>query len=179
MRRRWWLYGLFGLGFGILDWHFLGLLASLGQNQTLNDQLNQTTGILRLLIVILLISLNYGIWLVPVFPAAISEMRHSQSLTQAALAGALVWASAVVSYYGYYAILLMFVGLPQMEFMPYSNHLSPEYWSNWWPSFRAVILGQFLMWGLIALIAGPVVGFFSAGLHQRIIQRRGLRKTSA
>ena len=179
MRWRWWIYVLIGLCFGIVDWYFLDLLASLGQNQAINDQLNQAFGILRLLVVIVLVGLNYGIWLVPVIPAAIYEMRRSQSLKQAALAAAIVWAAAMVSYYGYYTILLMFAGLPQMEFMLYLNHLSPDYWTNWWPSFRNVILGQFLMWVLISLIAGPIVGLISAAIYRRIDLKRGLQKASA
>jgi hypothetical protein len=135
MRRRWWIYLLIGIGFGILDWYYLDLLASIGRNPTISDRLNEATGIIRLLVIGLLIGSNYGIWLVPVIPVSIFEWRRSHSLGQAALAAAILWAGAMVGYYGYYAILLLFAGLPQLEFMLYSNHLSPGYWDDFWPLF--------------------------------------------
>ncbi len=88
MRRRWWKYTLVGLVFGIADWYFLDLLASLARIPALSDQLNQTSGLLRLFAVILLIGLNYGIWLVPVIPVAVVEMKQSRSIRLAAMAAA-------------------------------------------------------------------------------------------
>ena len=178
MRRRWWKYALVGLVFGIADWYFLDLMASLGRNTALSDQLNQTSGLLRLFAVIFLVGLNYGIWLVPVIPVAIIEMKQSQSIRLAAIASALTWAVAMAGYYGYYAFLLMFVGLPQLDFMLFSNRFSPDYWTNFWPLFRNLILGQFLYWLLIAMGAGSIVGGLSAYLFRRFSSKRRLETIS-
>lgn len=178
MRRCGWIYLLIGIGFGILDWYYLDLLGSLGRKPGLNDALNQASEIVRLLAVAFMIASNYGIWLVPVIPASIIEWRRSHSLGRAALAAAVLWAGAMVGYYGYYALLLLFTGLPGMEFMLYSSHLAPGYWADFWPSFKNLIIGQFLMWLLIALIAGPVVGWFSAIIYKRLASRREMQKAA-
>jgi hypothetical protein len=179
MKRRWWIYALVGLVFGVIDWYYLDLLASLARNPALNAQLNQAAGFVRLLAVVFLISQNYGIWLVPVIPVAIIEVRRSGSVWRAAAAAGLTWAAAMVGYYGYYAILLLFAGLPGLEFMLYSNHLSPEYWTNTGPLLQNLILGQFLMWVLIALITGPMVGALTALVYKKISTQRKLEKAAA
>ncbi len=154
MLRRWLIYAAIGLGFGIADWFFLDLLASLSQNQVLNETLPQMPEVIRLLIVIILVAANYGIWLIPVIPAAIYEMRRSLSLRRAALSAVIVWCAAMVSYYAYYAFMLMAVGLPNMEFMLLSNRRSATYWADVWPPFQRVILAQFAEWIGIAVIGG-------------------------
>ncbi len=171
MRNHWWIYGLIGLCFGILDWYFLDLLASFGKNQALNEYINQAPVYIPILTIITLVTLNYGIWLVPVIPVAIREMKISHSMRLAAISAVIVWAAAMVSYYSYYAFLLMFVGLPNLDFMLFSNHSAPQYWDNWWPTFRGLILGQFLEWIVIAIICGSIVGTVSAYIFNRISKR--------
>nr|MBN1229737.1 hypothetical protein [Anaerolineae bacterium] len=112
MRRRWLIYGVIGLCFGLIDWHFLDLLSLLSQNDGLNQSLDSASTAVWVLAIIVLMSANYGIWLQPVIPAAGYEMSRSGSLRRAALSGVIVWSMAMVSYYAYYALLLMFVGLP-------------------------------------------------------------------
>lgn len=176
MRNRWLIYMAVGLGFGIADWYFLGLLASLDQNQALSDNLLQAPEYIRLLIVIALVTLNYGVWLVPVIPTAIYEMKRSHSLRRAAISAVIVWSAAMLSYYTYYAFMLMFVGLPNMDFMLFANHQSASYWGDWWRPFRRVILDQFVEWIGIAIIGGAIVGTLSAYAYsfavKRVVQRQ-------
>jgi hypothetical protein len=178
MRNRWLMYIAVGLGFGIADWYFLGLLASLNQNQAMSDNLLRAPEYIRLLIVIALITLNYGVWLVPVIPTAIYEMKCSHSLGRAAMSAVIVWSAAILSYYAYYAFMLMFVGLPNMDFMLFTNHQLATYWGDWWSPFKRVILDQFVEWIGIAIIGGAIVGTLSAyafGLVvNRIVQRQSL-----
>jgi hypothetical protein len=170
MRKRWLIYIAIGLIFGIVDWYFLDLLASLldrlGQDESLFEAVYA-----RLLIIAMFMSLNYGIWLVPVVPSAIYEVKRSQSLRKAALAAVVVWAAAILSYYAYYTFLLMFVGLPNLDFMLFSNRQSPTYWTDWWPPFQRAVLSQFIEWIGIAVIGGAVVGAFSAYLYRRSSKR--------
>jgi len=172
MRNRWLIYGLIGLAFGIADWFFLDLLAALGQNRALNDYLLQAPDILRILAVLLLVGLNYGIWLVPVIPIAIYEVKRSQSLRRAALSAALVWSAAMLSYYGYYTAALLFIGLPNLDFVLFSNRISATYWADAQPIFQRVILDQFMEWIVIAIVGGICVGGLSAYLYRRVLARR-------
>jgi hypothetical protein len=172
MRKCWLVYILMGLLFGWVDWYFLDLLASFSRNQTLSDAVFQIPGIIQLLIVAIVISLNYGVWLIPAIPFAIYEMRCSHSLWRAALSAILVWCMALLSYYAYYAFLLMFVGLPNLDFMLFSNRHSVTYWADWWPPFRRMIVYQLVEWIGIGIIGGAVVGTMSASLYARISKKR-------
>jgi MFS family permease len=177
MRNRWLIYSLVGLGFGFADWYFLALLASIGQNQALNESLLQAPQYVRLLIVVVLMTLNYGVWLIPAIPAAIYEMKLSHSLRRAAMSAIIVWSMALLSYYAYYAFLLMFVGLPNFDFMLFSNRHLATYWADWWPPFKRVIVDQFIGWIGIAFVGGALVGIASAYLSDFVAKRR--RKSGA
>jgi hypothetical protein len=171
MHNRWLIYMAVGLCFGLADWYFLNLLASLGQNEALNENLLEAPEYIRVLIVMVLIISNYGVWLIPVIPAAIYEMKRSQSLRQAAISAVIVWSMAMLSYYAYYAFMLMFVGLPNMDFMLFSNRQSATYWADWWPPFRRVILNQFVEWIGVAAIGGAIVGTLSAHVFNFVSKR--------
>ena len=172
MRLRGLLYFVVGLGFGLADWYFLDLLASLSQNQILNDNLLQAPEYVRILSAAVLVIANYGVWLIPVIPAAIYETNRSQSLRRAALSAVIVWSAAMLSYYTYYAFILMFVGAPNMDFMLLSNRQSPTYWTDWWPPFQRVILDQFVQWIGIAVAGGALAGVASAHLSNLLSKRR-------
>jgi len=178
MRNRWLIYVAVGLCFGFADWYFLDLLASLSQNQALNENLLQAPEYFRVMIVMVLVISNYGVWLIPVIPAAIYEMKRTQSLRRAAISAVIVWSAAMLSYYAYYAFMLMFVGLPNMDFMLFLNRQSVTYWADWWPPFRRVILNQFVEWIGIAVIGGAIVGMLSAYVFKSLSKRR-LQKTSS
>jgi hypothetical protein len=178
LRNRWLIYVAVGLCFGFADWYFLDLLASLSQNQALNENLLQAPEYIRVLILMVLVISNYGVWLIPVIPAAIYEMKRSQSLRRAATSAVIVWSAAMLSYYAYYAFMLMFVGLPNMDFMLFSNRQSVAYWADWWPPFRRVILNQLVEWIGIAVIGGAIVGMLSAFVFKSLSKRR-LQKTSS
>jgi hypothetical protein len=176
MRNRWLIYIAVGLCFGFADWYFLDLLASLSQNQALNENLLQAPEYIRVLIVMVLVISNYGVWLIPVIPTAIYEMKRSQSLRRAAISAVIVWSMAMLSYYAYYAFMLMFIGLPNMDFMFFSNRQSATYWADWWPPFQRVILAQFFDWIGIAVIGGVIVGTLSAYVFNLVSKRRRQRE---
>ena len=174
MKKRWWKYLLTGLLFGVADWYFLQGLA------TLTSRLNTVNVFIvwQLLIVALIVAANWGIWLVPIIPAAIYEERQSHSLLQAGLAGILLWCAAIFSYYAFYTYLLLFDGIIHLEFMLYQNRYSPSYWEDFLPPFRRLILGQFLEWIGVAVVGGAMVGVVSALLYRRY-QHRHLQKQTA
>ena len=170
-KNRWPFYILLGLAFGILDWYFLDLLASIGQNEAFTNQIQQSGDLVRLLAVLVLLGLNYGIWLVPVIPAAVIEYSRRRVIWRAALSASVVWSAAIFSYYAFYTFLLMAAGLPGMEFMLYANRQQPTYWSDWWISFQQVILNQFVEWIGIAIVGGTIVGALSAAAARWLWQR--------
>ena len=172
MRKRWLLYILVGLVFGWVDWYFLDLIASFSRNLTLTDAIFQIPRILQILIIAIIMGLNYGVWLIPAIPIAIYEMRFSHSLWRGALSAIIVWSMALLSYYAYYTFLLMFVGLPNLDFMLISNHLSTTYWADWWLSFRRLIVYQFLEWIGIAIIGGAVIGTICAYFYDHVSKKR-------
>jgi len=172
MLKRWIIYILIGLVFGIIDWYFIDLLAYLNQTQRLNNFFLGRSDVFRQLYVIVIVILNYGIWLVPAIPIAVIEMKHSGKLWKAAVAAVVVWSMALLSYYAYYAFLLMFVGLPNFDFMLFKNRLSATYWADWWPSFKRVIVNQFFEWFMVGLAGGTIIGVISAYLYSISSKKR-------
>ena len=108
----------------------------------------------------------------PVIPAAIYEFRRSCSVPCAALAAVLIWVAAIFSYYLFYTVLLIFVGLPHLDSMLFSNRHDPAYWQDFWPPFRRIILNQILEWIGIAIIGGALTGAASSYLYIKWIAAR-------
>lgn len=172
MGNRWNRYILLGYVFGVLDWYFLSLLSFLGEE--FSTQIENASGVWQVIAIVLIVGLNFGIWLAPVIPAAIYEFRQSESIWNGARAAVAVWGSAIFSYYLYYTGLLMFWGLPNMEHMLYSNNGAANYWQDWTLTFRRVILDQFIDWIGIAIIGGGIVGAITALVYKGMVARRSL-----
>jgi hypothetical protein len=167
-QKRWLIYVLLGLGFGIVDWYFLALLASITKSQAFL----RMPDFVHLPLLIILMVFNFGVWLIPAIPIAIFETKHSHSWLHAAFAAILVWSMALVGYYVYYAFLLMFFGLPNLNFMLFSNHQSPTYWADWWPPFKRLIVDQLIEWIVIAIIGGAIVGIASWYLQDVVSKKQ-------
>jgi len=146
--KRWFVYILIGLVFGVVDWFFLDWLAS-GLGPTLGDN--------PFIIIPIIIGLNYGIWLVPIIPVVIYEIRHSERIKGPILAGILTWCCALLSYYTYYAILLSTGRLPNLAHLNLFGTRYAGFWRDYWTMFNRVILFQFLEWIPIAIIGGSVI----------------------
>ncbi len=110
---RWILYTLIGLIFGVLDWYYLNWLTyDLGRALMVNPILWRVVENI----------LNYGIWLVPITPVVVIESRKAASLKGPAYAGMLTCGAAVLSYYGYYGLLL---SLGKLSNWAYLNIFGP------------------------------------------------------
>jgi hypothetical protein len=147
-KRRFFLYALIGLIFGIIDWFYLNWLAhiswgSLGES---------------VLVVPIIIGMNYGIWLVPIIPVVIYEARHAEKMLYPMLTGMLTWSCAIFSYYVYYAILLSLGKLIHLEHLNIFGDKNATFWWEYWHMFNGIILGQFLEWIIIAIIGGAIIG---------------------
>jgi hypothetical protein len=79
-KKRWLMYTPVGLAFGVMDWYYLERLAhfpwgGLGDN---------------LIVVPIIIVLNFGIWLAPVIPITLNEIRIPRSTVRASLYSTIV-----------------------------------------------------------------------------------------
>lgn len=166
-KRRFLLYALIGLIFGIIDWFYLNWLAhiswgSLGES---------------ILIVPVIIAMNYGIWLVPIIPVVVYEARHAQRIRNPMLAGILTWSCAIFSYYFYYAALLSLGKLVHLEHFNIFGDKDETFWYYYWQMFKGIILGQFFEWIIIAVLGGGVIGALIYTISRRLTHRRSSPET--
>jgi len=149
MSKRWYTYTLIGLVFGVFDWFFLDWLSSgfgprLGENP--------------FIVIPIILALNYGIWLVPIIPVTLYEARRAEKIKGPIFAGILTWCCALLSYYGYYAILLSLGKLPHLENLRVFGERYEGFWTDYWKIFSNIILGQLLEWTIVAVLGGGVIG---------------------
>ena len=82
MKIRWFIYLVIGIVFGVFDFYFHSFISNvLGQGETFWRVL------------------TYGVWLVPLIPIALFEVRISKSKMRSALACSLTWLLSIISYY--------------------------------------------------------------------------------
>lgn len=150
--KRWYVYILIGLAFGVLDWFFLQWLAD-----GLGPGLVEVFGENPFIIIPFIVGLNYGIWLVPIIPVVIFETRQANSIKTPILAAALTWTCALFSYYAYYAVLLSYGRLTNLEHLNVFGDRFDGFWGEYWRMFNRIILFQFLEWLPVALIGGTII----------------------
>ncbi len=147
-RKRFLIYSLLGITFGVADWHYLDLLAY-AQWGTLQNQA---------WMVWVVIALNVGVWLLPLLPVALHESRVSLSAKSAALAGALCWSSSILGYYLYYTALLASGRLPHMTHLNIFQEWSAGFWQGWSAAFQKIILQQVIEWLPVSIVGGALLG---------------------
>jgi hypothetical protein len=149
--KRWHYYAVIGLIFGIFDWFYLDWLSrdfgpNLGENP--------------FIVIPIIIGLNYGIWLVPVIPVVIYEIKQADTIKGPILAAILTWCCALFSYYTFYAVLLSLGKLIHLEHLNLFGDRYAGFWGDYWRMFRWIILSQFLEWIPIAIIGGSLIAAF-------------------
>ncbi|MDY6846677.1 MAG: hypothetical protein SVP52_06030 [Chloroflexota bacterium] len=157
--KRWYLYALIGLIFGIFDWFYLDWLEhGLGPNLGENPFIVKT----------IILGLNYGIWLVPIIPVTLYEARRAETIKTPIFAGMLTWSCAIFSYYAYYAILFSLGRLPHLDHFNIFSHDFIEVRATFWRWFKWIILFQFIEWIPIAVIGGGLTGAIIWWIRQRL-----------
>lgn len=139
---RWLVYILFGLTFGVIDFYYQVLVQKITSD-------------------ILLASLVLVIWLVVALPVAIYEAKVTGSAWRAALASAVTWVVAVISYYLFWIIKLVFISEPSRPEMHITNRGDPYFSVNIKNFLQYDVLGGIGEWILVAIIGGIVVGYLT------------------
>ncbi|GAA0742361.1 hypothetical protein [Clostridium oceanicum] len=156
MKKRWLIYTIIGVAFGVLDEYYQEFVQGM------------ITSVPMWFI------LAWGIWLIPIIPIVLHEAKVSKSRIKAALANVLTWSSAVISYYVFIAIKLIFIGQSSMNFIYSSNYKDEFYFSNLKSFFYNSILSGITEWIGIAIVGGFITGFSISFIYLRI--RRTPRK---
>ncbi len=147
MKKRWLVYALIGILFGVFDFYYQIFLYNTF------DQLSSGfgTNFVRSIFVL-------GIWLVPIVPIILYESKKSNSSWLPALASALTWSIAVVVYYLTNAFQLAIIGVPSRPEMHISNRNDAFFWKNWIDVFINDLVLNNLEWMVVALFGGTVMG---------------------
>jgi hypothetical protein len=170
MKKRWLVYTLIGIVFGVFDFYYQIFIHNI-----FYDQLLSSLG--RSLVWPILI---LGIWLVPIIPIILYEAKFSHSSWLPALASALTWSTSVVAYYLTNSFQLAIVGVPSRPEMHISNRNDPYFWVNWRGVFLDDLVVNNIEWMVVAIIGGTVMGFLLNFIFLRLkaIRQRRLRQFS-
>lgn len=141
MRKRWLIYVLIGILFGIVDFYY----------QEFTQEIITST--------IVWLVVAWSVWLIPIIPIVLYEAKISKSVLKSVLANILVWNVSVISYYMYIPIKLVFIGQSTiLEFYIY-NYKSEFYWSNLKALIWHLISQDAPEWLVVAILGGLIVGF--------------------
>lgn len=153
MKKRWIIYIIIGIIFGIFDFYYQGFI----------QELKTST--------IFLAILCFGIWLVPLLPIAFYESKISLSRRNTSIASMLTWSISIISYYMFLAINLMFVGRESSIYLHISNYSSPYFWSNWASVFYSQVLIGIFEWLPLALVGGFVIGCLVYFVYTNLLKK--------
>ena len=141
MKKRWLIYVLIGVLFGVFDFYY----------QEFTQNLITSTKIWFVV--------AWSVWLVPVMPIVLYEAKISESVVKSVFANILVWSVSVISYYMYIPIKLVFIGQSTMSEFYISNYRNQFYWSNLKSLIWGLISEDTPEWLVVAILGGLIVGF--------------------
>jgi DNA-binding CsgD family transcriptional regulator len=169
MRNRWFVYLLAGLAFGIVEWVLMDFLSLPSTSPNLSRVIMKAPTIVQAGLGLLLALVIYGAWFAAAIPVMIHELNQSKSLAITTIAIVVFWCAAIVGYYGFYAYLLLFVGLPHMDFMVVRRM---QLGAEWWLTFQHVILKQWLEGTVVVTVTGAIAGPLIAMILRRFLNKR-------
>jgi hypothetical protein len=148
MKRRWFVYIIIGVLFGVFDFCY--------QDFTKGIAIHSFA---------MWFAVAWAIWLIPIIPIALYETKISKSRIMSALANVLTWSASTISYYLFIPIKLMFIGQASRIEMYISNYRDPFYWSN----VKNILLGDVLdgisRWIGVAVLGGFIIGFLISSIY--------------
>jgi len=150
MKKRWIIYIIIGILFGVVDFYYQEL----------------TSGIVTSYAIWFIVT--WGIWLVPAIPVVIYQSKVSESRIMSALANVLTWSVTVISYYLYMAFKLIFIGQTSMQFLHISHYRDQFYLSNLKGLFFGDVIGGISEWIGVAVIGGFIIGYLISYIYIRL-----------
>ena len=175
MRNRWFVYLLAGLAFGFVEWvlmDFLSLPSTSPYFSGAMEKIDKGLAIVQIGVVLFMVLVMYGVWFAAALPVMIHELSQSKSVAITTVAVVVFWCAAIVGYYGFYAYLLLFVGLPHMDFMLVRRMQPGAMWTEWWLTFQHVILKQWLEGTVVVAVTGAVAGPLMTMVLRRFFNKR-------
>jgi hypothetical protein len=165
MKRRWLIYILIGIAFGVFDFYYHGFISNLPALQQFNSAWNGIAWII----------LSIGIWLVPIIPIILHEAKISHSPWLSALASTLIWCVSVAAYYLTNGFQLAFIGVPSRPEMHISNRNDAHFLTNWKELFFGDLVGGSLEWLVVAVVGGISIGFLLSFVYLRLKSSREVK----
>ena len=144
MKRRWLIYIVVGVLFGIFDFYYPTIFLHFTFDPHYGGQ-------------IIGFAFTFGVWLVPVIPIVLYEAQVSRSKLFPALASSLTWCISIIFYY-VTNVFQLAKGSSYQPWMRISNYRAPGFLSNW-ENELSVDLTNTLEWVVFASIAGFIIGF--------------------
>ncbi|HOQ02096.1 MAG TPA: hypothetical protein PK604_15025 [Acetivibrio clariflavus] len=140
MKRRWIIYIIVGILFGVFDFFYQEL----------------TSGIISSYATWFIVA--WGIWLIPIIPISIYEAKVTKSCLRSAFTSVITWSISIVSYYLFMAVKLVLIGQASRKELHISNYRDEFYWSNLKSLFTGDVLSGIIEWIGIAIVGGFVIG---------------------
>jgi hypothetical protein len=151
MKRRWFIYIVVGILFGVFDFYYPDFFPHLSFDSRFEGE-------------IIGVVLTFGIWLVPIVPIILYEARVSRSRVLPAVASSLTWCISVIFYYVTNVVQLA-IGSPMQPDLRISNHKAPFFWVNWKNVLLSYILGHIFEWAVVAVVGGFIIGFLVSFIY--------------
>jgi len=165
IKQRWWIYVIIGISFGVFDFYYHSFLSNILARQ---QAFTPSTGG-----EIIWLTLSIGIWLVPIIPIAIYEVKNSKSKLLTIFASTLTWCTSIVSYYLTNALQLAFIGSPTRLELHISNQNDPFFWENWADVFyQDILVAGIVRWSVVAVLGGFIIGFLISYIYLRFRECR-------
>ena len=168
MKNRWSYYFLAGLIFGAAYWHYFSVTARFLNNIFMDVEEN---ALMIWMVLSVSFLIYFGVWLIPAILPAVYEFRRSRMMSLSVLAVVVVWSSAVLGYYINYAVLLAFVGLPNMEYYLVFGQHGPTFWQDWGDLFPKLILYNFLKWTAVGVFISGFAGLVTSSLYSLLVKK--------
>lgn len=155
-KKRWFAYALVGIFFGIFDFYYQHIEFG-------------TSSLVRVLAIL-------GIWLVPLVPIALYEARISRSILKPALASIFTWSIAIIAYYVYLLVKVVFIGQASRPEVHISSISDPYYWGNLRTVFLGDVGGGIVEWIGLAIVGGGILGLLVGFAYKLGIRLRHVEK---
>jgi len=145
--KRFKLYIIVGLLFGIFDFHYQQFIPKVISSHK-----------------ILFLGI-WGIWLMPIIPIALYETKQSGSRLKSSFACMLTWSISIFSYYFLVPIKLIFIGQLSRPELYITNYVSQFYWSNLKSLIQRDVFVSTFEWLDVAIIGGGIIGFVVSSVY--------------